>query len=60
MSLTHLAPPPLKGTYTGPHLLWMSSNKDKGHKNKEKDHQATLQVATILVAMAPKILELAT
>ena len=29
----------------------MSSIKDKGHKNKEKDQQANLQVVTILVTM---------
>ena len=57
MSLTHLAPPPLKGTYIQPHLLPMNSIKDKGHKNKEKDPQANLQVVTILVAMERKVFQ---
>ena len=57
MSLTHLAPPPLKGTYIQPHLLPMSSIKDKGYKNKEKDPQANLQVVTILVAMERKVFQ---
>ena len=57
MSLTHLAPTPLKGTHIQPHLLLMSSINDKGHKNKEKDQQANLQVVTILVAMERKIFQ---
>ena len=35
----------------------MSSIKDKGHKNKEKDPQANLQVVTILVAMERKVFQ---